>query len=114
MEFNDIYKPPFRCESGFLWSSDNVMSLMAINYEDCKTDAMLSRLASILNGESMPNRVNIVVYDAPEIYINGTPTLVIRGFGHLTSVLGLTEQQACKIQDDFGNWIVQKLTITEV
>lgn len=113
MTFEDIYKAPFRSEYGYIWSSDNVMALMAINYEDGKTDSMLSRLVSILNGESKPNKTNAISYDAPEIVINGVPTLVIRGWGFLTGNLGLSEENACRIQDDFGKWIVEQLVSTE-
>lgn len=113
MTFEDIYKPPFRSESGYIWSSNNIMALMAIGYDETKTDAMLSRLASILNGESKPKRANFISYDAPEIAINGVPTLVIRGWGYLTGNLALTREQACLIQDDFGKWVVEQLMKTE-
>lgn len=52
-----------------------------------------------------------VKHDRGMIYMDETPVMLTRGWGHLTGcgALNLPGHEAAKIQDDFGEWIVKKL-----
>ena len=106
----EIYKPPFRADGPFIFSSNDVMTLMA---SDCHNDPekLAERTCQILNGESKSNGNPNITDSNGEIY-NGTQMLlVVRGFGHLTGQGGLrlSIEEALKIQDEFGEWLCRLL-----
>ena len=106
----EVYKPPFRCEGGVIWSSNNVMSVMAA---DCRQfpDRLIERTCQILNGEVKSNGNPNITYVNGDIYNGSQLLLIIRGFGFLTSSSGLNLplETALRIQDEFGEWICRKL-----
>ena len=114
MKATEVYKPPFRAEGAYIFSSNDVMSLMAA---DCWNypDEMMQRIVEILNDESKPNGTPEVGRNDMEICLNGDPLLTVRGWGHLTGVggLNLPPEEADKIQDEFAVWVVSKLRGTE-
>lgn len=107
MNFLDVFQRPFRAEDAYIYSANGVISLMAI-YCDRYPEQLTSRTAQVLNGESKPKPGADIATDNGEIYINGTPVMVIRGWGHLTGRggLALPEEEAAAIQDDFAQWVV--------
>lgn len=110
MNFLDIYQPPFRAEGVMIFSANNVMALMALNLYHCP-EKMMKRTVDVLNGESSAVGNPDVGCEGGEIYVNGDPFLVVRGWGHLTGrgALNLSENEAAKIQDDFAAWVVGKI-----
>lgn len=110
MEALKIYKPPFKSDGVFIWSSENVMCLMnASDYDN--SDEMMNKLAGILNGAETPAAARDYTYNAPEILLDGKTLLVVRGWGHLTGIggLNLDPKEAADIQDQFAHWVISKL-----
>lgn len=58
------------------------------------------------------NGLKLSFLDAIEILNDGQKFICIRGWGNLTGTGGyhFSEEKAIKIQDDFKNWIVYKLS----
>ena len=58
------------------------------------------------------NELKLSFFDAIEILNDGQKFICIRGWGNLTGTGGyhFKEDKAIKIQDDFKNWIVYKLS----
>jgi len=58
------------------------------------------------------NELKLSFLDAIEILNDGQKFICIRGWGNLTGIGGyhFSEEKAIKIQDDFKNWIVCKLS----
>ena len=58
------------------------------------------------------NELKLSFLDAIEILNDGQKFICIRGWGNLTGTGGyhFSEEKAIKIQDDFKNWIVYKLS----
>lgn len=112
MKALNIYKPPFTAYSLYIFSDNDVMTLMGS--DDVSEEAM-SRLSEILNGNAKPNKVNEYQYVGGEIWCNGKLMFIVRGWGHLTGSAGLnlSETEAEKIQDEFGRWVISKLTNTD-
>lgn len=110
MTATEIFKGPYTTDGQYIYTADNQMCLMA---GDCDNfpDEMLNRICEILNGTN-PSKGNPKVgCDGPHIYLNGDLILVVRGWGYLTGSGGLhlSEEEACKIQDDFARYVVSKL-----
>lgn len=108
----DIYKPPFHTDGVFVWSSNDVMSLMVTDGSSAKrSEALLERICDILNSKVEPKGVSQITFLDPEILLDGQPFLIVRGWGHLagTGGLNLPEDEAVKLQREFALWVVDKL-----
>ena len=107
MTFRDFYKPPFRSDGYFIWSSNDEMALMISEDKDDSV-RLLNRVCDILNDNTRSNKVPELSYVAPEIFMNGKSFLTIRGWGSLIHKAS-NEEEAAKIQDDFAHWVITKL-----
>lgn len=108
----DIYKPPFKTEDGFtIHSSNEIMAMMSV-YNGRHSEALTHKLVAILNDEAKPALNCKLTYDAPNICINGSPFMVIRGWSYLTAENGLNldAETACRIQDEFAAHVISKMT----
>lgn len=110
MTFKEIFKPPFKTDGVFVYTADDVMALMPA---DCASDPqnLLERTCEVLNG-TKPSAGNPKIgCEGPDIYCNGDLLLVVRGYGYLTGSggLGLSDIEACEIQDRFAEWVVEQL-----
>lgn len=110
MKALDVYKPPFKSDGVFIWSSNDVMALMDASEYD-NSEEMMYRLAAILNGEIEPATRKDYECNDPEICLGGKVLFVVRGWGHLTGAggLGLAFEEAVAIQDEFAQWVISKL-----
>lgn len=110
MKALDVYKPPFKSDGVFIWSSNEVMALMDVSEYD-NSEEMMYRLAAILNGEIEPASRKEYEYKGPDICLGGKALFVVRGWGHLTGQggLGLTFDEAIAMQDEFAQWVISKL-----
>lgn len=108
MKATDIFKPPFKADGAFIYSADGVLSLMASNCRYYPRE-MMNRIVQLINGESQPTKTADIGMDYTEIYINGDPVLVVRGWEHLTGTLKLSADGAEKVQAEFASWVVNKL-----
>lgn len=114
LTFKEVYQLPLTVDDymSYIWSANGVMTFD--NLIDDKN--VLSEILEILNGTSEKKVTCEVMYEKGYIKIAGQPILLLRGWGHLTGcgALNLPPNQAAKIQDDFANWVVNKLKGVEV
>ena len=106
--FSEFYEPPFWTDGVFIWSNNGNMSLMANQLSE-RSDSILQRTCEILNGTEKPQKVPALEYRGPDILLNGSVFLTVRGLGTLTGAFGLSLDAANKVQDEFGAWVIQKL-----
>lgn len=68
-------------------------------------------IINLLNGDEDKPVIREVKYSGGYVSIGGINVMLLRGWGHLTGcgALNLPPEEAAKIQDDFGEWIVKKL-----
>lgn len=115
LTFKDVYKLPLKIDKHcpfYTYSANGVMTFdNLIEEEDTLNDIL-----AILNGDVKTFITNEVTYYRGEIKIDNKPIFEVRGWGYLTGhcTLRLSYDEAAKIQDDFGNWVVNKLKGLEV
>ena len=110
LTFKDVYRAPFHiCEFCpiYMFSANNVTAFNVIT-DDID---VISDILEIINGNSKKNMSDNVTFEDGYILIDGEHVLRVRGWGHLTGcgALNLPVEKAAKIQDDFANWVVNKL-----
>lgn len=110
MKFDEIYKPPFHDSFGIGVSTKD--GIKCFHWVTRITQENKQIIIDILNGVSKEAIKGEIKYSGDcFISINGVNVMLIRGWGHLTGcgALKLPSEEAIKIQDDFGEWIVKKL-----
>lgn len=72
---------------------------------------LFDQIIKKLNGESNQSFKGNVELDGCYIKIDNRRVMLIRGWGRLTGSGGfrLSSQDACVVQDEFGNWVVEQL-----
>jgi len=78
-------------------------------------DDTKEHLVKILNGENLLLKEKLVFHrEGTVIYVNHRPLIMIRSWGRLTGIGGynLPPDEAVKIQDSFGDFIVSTLNAT--
>lgn len=127
MNWNDFYKAPFSLDEGCgrviaqpnpytrdTWAWDWIDNQYISEYpiENYRGADLAEGILRYINGESeyRPD-FKWSKDDNSIIYINGEPCIEIRGWGCLTGVGGynLSNEDACKIQNDFADFLVNKL-----
>lgn len=113
MKFDEIYKPPFHDFFGI--GANTREGVHCFDWKVRIDPQSKQRIIDILNGDINQPLEHDVRYDRGTVYINETPVMLIRGWGYLTGcgALNLPSEEAAKIQDDFGEWIVNKLKQNE-
>lgn len=104
----EVYKPPFRVMCNHVFTSD---SGMALDFLRKISGDNQKRIVDILNGESQDFLTKNMTFLDGEILSDGTPIMCVRGWGHLIGAGGLylPEEEAARIQDEFGEWVVKRL-----
>lgn len=109
LTFKDVYQLPLIDDNStrYIFSKNGVMTFDKI----IDNKEIINELLAIINGESTKKVKADVKYEEGYIKIDGHPVFLLRGWGHLTGcgALNLPEEKAAKIQDDFANWVVNKL-----
>lgn len=110
LTFKDVYQLPLKFDEWsmtFIYTSNYVMAFNCLISDKETRDTVIG----ILNGEIDKKITDEVTYEKGYIKANGKPILLLRGWGHLTGcgALNLPSKQAAKIQDDFANWVVNRL-----
>lgn len=117
MNWQDVYKLPLHMWEGFeikVFTSDDKMAFDWCNnfISDFK-----KKVIAIINGEQKPPYKDKFYRDGILIYHKdiSQPILRIRGWGHLTGVgaLHLSEDEAIRIQNEFGDYIIKQLNSLE-
>lgn len=113
----EIFKPPFKQWWGIkimTFESRMAMDLCAnISGREDAREKFLQKICDILNGVSEKKpKVKKVSYEYPYILFDDKKVLLIRGWGYLTGCGGLKldPEVAAKIQDNFAEWVVSKLS----
>ena len=116
MTFKEVYKLPLKgdeyCDI-ITWTADKQRAF------DWCVDISLEKqqeLIDVINGTKQPQfkykfyRDGIKIYSENPIF-KGEPILIIRGWGYLTGIGGLylPQKGAIRIQDEFGDYIVEQL-----
>ena len=117
MTFKEVYKFPLKVDEHcdiITWTADKQRAF------DWCVNIPLHRKQELINVLNDPTqhlpikykfyREGIEIYSENPIF-NGKPVLRIRGWGYLrgTGGLHLSEEEAIKIQDEFGDYIVEQL-----
>lgn len=115
--FKKYYNSPFvnYCGRQVYCENSNIHAFDFVNITETKK----RKIINILNGgrETLkkfnPNLLKNT-YDSFITY-KGERFISIRGWGKLTGVGGcnLEEEIACKVQDDFADWIIQKIKYSQ-
>lgn len=110
LTFKDVYQLPLRIDEFcpiYVFSENNVTAFNIIT-EDAD---LISEILEIINGNSKKKISNNVAFEDGYILIDREPVLLVRGWGYLTGSggLNLPSEKAAKIQDDFADWVVNRL-----
>ncbi len=120
MDFKKIYfkgeSPKFHCDpygiyifTGEYADGDGLLALDT-NLDD---GYMMQSLCNFLNGELnvFQPRIKEVILDNNDaaIVFEGDFEVRARGWGYLTGVKNLSNEEAAQVQNDFINWIVDKI-----
>lgn len=109
LTFKDVYQLPLSEDDfcSYIYSSNGVMTFDII----IDNRVIITELLEIINGESNKRVKRDVTYEDGYVKIGGYHIFLLRGWGHLTGcgALNLPAEKAAKIQDDFANWVVNKL-----
>ena len=106
MTHKEIWKRPFRVAFPYIFSSNGNKVLTMYDF---RKERLTNTICSILNGKGgsikTVERLSSIVFS-----VNGAK-IVVRGWGYLTGVggLNLPEKEAMKIQDEFAEWLSDKL-----
>ena len=116
MTFKEVYKFPLKVDeycSIITWTADKQRAFdWCVNISPEKQQELID----MINGTKQHQfkykfyREGIEIYSENPIF-NGKPVLRIRGWGYLrgTGGLHLSEEEAIRIQDEFGDYIVEQL-----
>lgn len=109
MNFTEIYFRPFRGDPGgyssYIWCDKHTMCFSILQ------PRLKNRIIDLLNGEDEAVPFLRVEIDNDYIVINGSPALLVRGWGRLTGcgALRLEASKAKAIQKEFLEWTLQQL-----
>ena len=116
MTFKDVYKFPLKVDEycpTITWTADKQRAFdWCINMNSKNQQELID----VINGTKSLKfkhkfyRKGIEIYSNNPIF-NEKPILLIRGWGHLIGIGGLhlSEEEAIRIQDEFGDYIVEQL-----
>lgn len=107
MTHQDVWQPPFKVNNPYIVSSNGVTAITSWCGED-----ILNNICDLMNGKGgLRYAASSVMIDITYINI-GWMRLVVRGWGHLTGCEGLNlpNDVAAKLQDEFRDWIVERIT----
>lgn len=116
MDFKDIFKPPFSTDDYGIYMFD-ANNNICLDYNPATTynETIIHQIAKILNGEDTLFSYNInkatVTKNTTDCFImfeNGD-VITVRSWGYLTGVKHLSNKDAAKVQDDFLDWVVNKI-----
>ena len=108
MQFTEIYFRPFRGDPGgfssYIWCDRSTMCFSILQKH------LKPRIIALLNGDEAVPFLH-VESEGDYIVINGSPALLVRGWGQLSGcgALNLEASKAKAIQKDFLEWTVKQL-----
>lgn len=116
MKWQDVYKLPLKVDEEcpiITWTADK---RRAFDWCVDVSSEKQQELIDMINGTKQHQfkykfyREDIEIYSENPVF-KGEPILIIRGWGYLTGPGGLhlSSKEAIKIQDEFGDYIVEQL-----
>lgn len=125
-KFNEAYKLPLRADEYLplmVWTADrnSAFDFVTGTNDNIEVDEFITlettnQYLDVINSKQKSQFAETFVYEDSYIYYKDDnedlhPVISIRGWGYLTSPggLNLSSDDAAKIQDDFGKYIVEKL-----
>lgn len=117
INFKDVWKPPFKYDGwGYIWSSENVMTFTFDDIGDTedeykKINTIAKNFVNVLNGDDYEKMEGLTVKNGCDIYLSDKCLGYFRGWGHLCgNTLRLKPEDAAKIQDEFINDFISKIS----
>lgn len=115
MDFKDIFKSPFSTDDYGLYVFDKESNI-CLDYSSDRDDYnpnILKQLCALLNGESdtFKHKIKEYVKNANDCFVmleNGD-VITVRSWGYLTGVKHLSNKDAAKVQDDFLDFVVNRI-----
>ena len=115
--FKDVFTFPLELHHGKVMTADFHMAFDFIprflNPEAIQiSDEDKQKIVDIINGEDRKIAEHILTYENGDIKLNGKDFIMMRGWGYLTGTggLNLPGERAKELQDEFGNYVIEKLT----
>ena len=116
MNWKNIYKLPLKVDEDcpiITWTADNQRAFdWCVDVSSEKQQELIDMINSTKQHQFKYKfyREGIEIYSENPIF-KREPVLLIRGWGYLTGIGGLhlSEKEAIKIQDEFGDYIVKQL-----
>ena len=115
MQWTDIWHTPFRYDGfGYIWDKDNVMTFtvdMLTNENNLEMEEFCCNIVAALNGNGQVKKYpNLHIENGCDIF-NGDELIgYFRGWGYLTGVLDLTKEQACEMQDQLIQYVMERIS----
>ena len=131
MTWNDFFKFPLSIDEnggwvvaqpgdmGYRWAWDWIKNDFICEYPvgGQRGTELAKKIVDIVNGysnEKLPYTFSVDCDNShAEVFINGQPCMEIRSWGELTGAYKLSGNDAAKIQDDFCEYIVNRLNNPE-
>lgn len=115
MDFKDIFKPPFSTDDYgiYMFAKNDVIALEYYSDRTSYDGDILKQLCTLLNGKSntFKHTIKEDVKNANDCFImleNGD-VITVRSWGYLTGVKHLSNKDAAAVQDNFLDWVVNKI-----
>lgn len=114
MEWRDVYKLPLHTDEyhSYVFTEDNQIALDCVIGGNCnkEIDNLYDRLLDKINNDDSEHKFCNVKSVMNCVIVDSTTVFEIRGWGRLTgSEFNLSHKEACRIQDEFTDWIVEQL-----
>jgi len=110
MNWRKYYKMPLRLDDWghMVWDSKNTH---ALDFNDkTTTEYMQEQIVDAINEKGGYRISNLYVEDGVDFYKDGEYIFCVRGWGYLTGTCNLPSEKAAKVQDEFVDFIFEKLT----
>ena len=107
MDFKDYYKLPFKLSAGYIFADNGNM---VFTFRKGISKKIQEQILNTLNNNTIQlttNKYSIKNYI--DLYNHNIYYGNIRGWGGLTGRLKLSVKEAEKVQDDFAQWMINKL-----
>ena len=115
MTFKDIFKAPFHTDPyGIYIFSGNDDSLPVLTCDMDNKDTFVNAICDILNGKFVDMDIYCDYWNGSVDVNGGEFGLDVRLFGYLTKCLGLSDETACLVQEDFGMWVVDMINLNNI
>ena len=114
--FRDVWTLPLRMDDySYAWDQNDVM---ALTFEDGDNEqdfnnmrALAKNVVAAINGKEESDTKGRWTHETCDFYLDGKYAFCVRGWGHLRGPggLNLTDESAARIQDEFIDFIYERI-----